>query len=146
MSDMLHPEQLRKDGPVRRLVGCARRAMGNARKRRAMRRAFDECGRAGVLDATLADLGLDKGDIGPLIKGFPGSEDLLAAMCRRMGIDAMPLQDPAIARVMQRSCALCTDHGRCARWLKADPFDDYHDFCPNAELVDFLRKRAAAAR
>lgn len=146
MSDMLPPKQLRKDGPLRRLFGCARTVVGNVRKRRAMRQAFDECGRAGVLDATLADLGVTKGDIGPLIKGYPGSEDLLAAMCRRMGIDAMRLQDPTTARVMQRSCALCANHGRCARWLKVDPFDDYHDFCPNAELIDFLRKRAAAAR
>lgn len=126
------------------LAAKAKTAIADARQRYALRRELANCAMNSDFDIILAEAGLGRGEIEPLIKGHPDASRLLRAMSERLSVEQERNKDPVILREMQRTCALCTEHGRCRRWLSTERKDGYHDFCPNAELLDLLRERAAA--
>jgi hypothetical protein len=131
-------------GMLSRLANRAKVAIADARQRRALRRELADCAMNGELDTILADVGLTRGDIEPLIKGHPEAARLFRAMLGRLGLEKEYSRDSNIHREMERTCSLCDEHGRCRGWLHTGRKDGYHDFCPNADLLDFLRQRAAA--
>lgn len=134
------------EGMLARLVHQARTAIADAGERRALRRELADYAMTGNLDSLLAEAGLSRAQIEPLIKGYPEAPRLLEAMAERLGVEEEYKKDPTIQRDLQRTCSLCAAHGRCRRWLHSGRQDGYRDFCPNAELLDFLRRRVAAQR
>lgn len=130
----------------RTMLRWARRAqeiVADAWERDALRHELEQCE---VSDLILADAGLARSDIGQLIKGHPEATRLFRAMSERLDIVAEYRNDPGIQRDMERTCALCTNHKRCRRWLRHGAREEYHAFCPNAPLLDLLRRRAAEQR
>ncbi len=134
----------RISGALARLASKTKMAIADARQRYALRRELADCAMNSDFDIILAEAGLGRGEIEPLIKGHPNATRLLRAMSERLGVEGERSKDPVILREMQRTCSLCAEHRRCRRWLHAHRKDGYHDFCPNAELLDLLRERAAA--
>lgn len=105
------------------------------RKRRQLERELDHLAAMGSLDATLADVGLVRSQVAPLLAGCAGSRDLLDQMLARLGID--PARLPVEAqRDMTWACTTCSDKRRCRRWLSDGGEADYHSFCPNAAELD----------
>lgn len=133
-------------GALARLAGKAKTTIADARQRYALRRELADCAMNSDFDVILAEAGLGRGEIEPLIKGHPDAGRLLRAMSERLGLAQERSKDPVILREMQRTCSLCAEHGRCRRWLNTGRTDGYHAFCPNAEILDLLRERAAARK
>lgn len=136
----------RAEGMLARLVHQARTAIADARERHALRRELADYAMTGNLDAVLAEAGLSRMQIEPLIKGYPEAPRLLEAMAARLGVENEYTKDPTIQREIQRTCSLCAVHGRCRRWLRSGRDEGYQDFCPNAALLDFLRRRVEAQK
>jgi hypothetical protein len=90
----------------------------------------------GDLDAVLADVGLARSQIEPLIEGCAGSRELLDRMLARLGIDAGQLTIEDL-RDMTWTCTTCPDKRKCREWLaEAEETADFHSFCPNAAHLD----------
>ena len=99
----------------------------------------------GSLDAVLADAGLLRSQIGPLIAGADRGE-LLERMLARLGIDADQL--PADnQRDMMWTCTTCPHKRRCRAWLSCKEATEFRTFCPNAEPLDhaFAQQHPGAA-
>lgn len=64
------------------------------------------------------------------------------AMMRRLGIspEARPGNDPVMARAMRR-CVMCPSLDECDQWLASRRTDGIDEFCPNAPVLESLRKR-----
>lgn len=105
------------------------------RKRRQLQRELAELAAIGSLDAVLADVGLARSQIEPLVAGGAGSRDLLDKMLTRLGIGAaqLPVED---LRDMTWTCTTCPDKRRCRKWLAGIGETDFHGFCPNAAQLD----------
>jgi hypothetical protein len=105
------------------------------RKRRQLRREIAQLAAMGSLDAVLADVGLARSQIEPLVKGCAGSRELLDQMLARLGIDAaqLPVED---LRDMTWACTTCPDKRKCRQWLADVEEPDFRSFCPNAARLD----------
>lgn len=115
------------------------------RARSRLRRDLRVMEENGELDAVLAEAGLTRAQIGPLIAGHPDAGKLLTAMLDRVGIadGAMPVDT---MREMGWACTICTDKRRCREWLVAGDDSEYRAFCPNAALLDYaLLKQGRSA-
>ena len=111
------------------------RFVDGRRKRRQLERELAQLAAMGSLDAVLADVGLVRSQIKPLIEGCAGSRDLLDQMLARLGID--PAQLPVeTLRDMTWTCTTCPDKRRCRKWLSDIGETDFHSFCPNAAPLD----------
>ncbi len=115
------------------------------RKRRQLRREIAQLEAMGSLDAVLADCGLVRSQITPLIDGCNGSRELLDRMLARLGIDAATLPVETL-RDMTWACTTCPDKGKCREALASAEDVAFHAFCPNAEHLDHALARQAAAR
>jgi hypothetical protein len=111
------------------------RLIDNGRKRRQLKRELAQLAAMGDLDAVLADIGLARSQVGPLLAEGPESSDLLDRMLARLGIDAARLA-PEIQRDMTWTCLACPDKRQCRRWLADRVGVDFHSFCPNAPALD----------
>jgi hypothetical protein len=89
----------------------------------------------GSLDAVLADVGLVRSQIEPLLAGRDDSGELLEQMLARLGIDArgLPVETE---RGMLWTCMNCRDKRQCRHWLAEVDQTDLHSFCPNAAELD----------
>ncbi len=83
----------------------------------------------------LADVGLVRSQIEPLLAGSADSGELLEQMLARLGIDAarLPVETQ---RGMLWTCMNCRDKRHCRHWLAAVDQTDFHGFCPNAAELD----------
>lgn len=117
----------------------AKAALAAARRRRAER---TELGRLspGDRDRILRDLGEPPGDLTFIDRAQPCTEELLAGMMARLGIDRAHGDDPApVMRDLERTCAECRDWRRCRYWQAGEIKDDPRDFCLNMPTFDALR-------
>ena len=104
------------------------------RQRRQLQHELAQLEAMGSLDAVLADAGLVRSQIEPLIAGCASSE-LLDKMLARLGIDAARLPVET-RREMGWTCTTCPDKRRCRKWLSGVEETDFHSFCPNAAQLD----------
>ena len=112
------------------------RFVDGQRKRRQLRLELAQLAAMGDLDAVLADVGLARSQIEPLIEGCAGSRELLDRMLERLGIDAAQLTIEDL-RDMTWTCTTCPDKRKCREWLaEAEETGDFHSFCPNAAHLD----------
>ena len=92
------------------------------------------------IERALDDLGLTCGDYVPVL------HHLLPEMLERLEIDGEAAwQDAAFMQKLRKACLGCPTEGRhrCRVWLGwEDAEDDYHEFCPNAEKLDSLPRKA----
>ena len=117
------------------------RFVKGGRKRRQLKRELAQLAAMGSLDAVLADIGLARSQVGPLLAEGPGSSDQLDRMLARLGLDAARL-GPETRRDMTWTCVGCPDKRHCRHWMAGREDTDFHSFCPNAaELDDALLKQ-----
>lgn len=114
------------------------------RKRRQLRRELAQLEAMGSLDAVLADCGLVRSQITPLIEGCNGSRELLDRMLARLGIDAARLPVESL-RDMTWACTTCPDKGKCREALSGAEDVNFHSFCPNAEQLDHALSKQRTA-
>lgn len=85
-----------------------------------------------------SDLGVTTSELRKLSRKGPGSSSHLVGRLEALGLDPKRVEreNPLEFRDMQRLCALCDRHGRCARDLSRDPKSDVWDlYCPNAGTI-----------
>ncbi|WP_395708983.1 DUF6455 family protein [Reyranella sp.] len=111
------------------------RFVDGRRQRRRLRRELAQLAAMGSLDAVLADVGLNRSQIDPLVAGCAGSQDLLDRMLARLGIDAADLSVENL-RDMTWTCTTCPDKRHCREWLADVESTDFRSFCPNAAQLD----------
>jgi uncharacterized protein YjiS (DUF1127 family) len=111
------------------------RFVDRSRQRRRLKRELAQLEAMGSLDAVLADVGLNRSQIDPLVAGCAGSRDLLDQMLARLGIDANELSVETL-RDMTWTCTTCPDKRHCREWLADVESTDFHSFCPNAAQLD----------
>lgn len=114
------------------------------RKRRELQRELAQLAAMGSLDAVLADIGLTRSQIEPLIAGCSGSKELLDQMLARLGIDAAQLPGETL-RDMTWTCTTCPDKRKCREWMFSIEETDFRAFCPNAAELDHALAAAAHA-
>jgi hypothetical protein len=114
------------------------------RKRRQLRLEVAQLAAMGSLDAVLADVGLVRSQIEPLVEGCACSRELLDQMLARLGIDAARLSVQEL-RDMTWSCITCPDKRKCREWLADAQGTDFHAFCPNAAQLDHALAGAVPA-
>ena len=109
------------------------------RERRQLRRELAQLAALGQLDPVLADLGLARSQVEPLLAGC-GDHELFDRMLERLGIDpaTLPVEE---VREMRWACTRCDDTRSCRHWLVDGDDGGFHRFCPNADALE----RAAAA-
>jgi uncharacterized protein YjiS (DUF1127 family) len=104
-------------------------------KRRQLRRELAQLAAMGSLDAVLADVGLARSQIEPLIAGCGGSREPLAQVLPRLGIDAARLPADSL-RDMTWTCMTCPDKRQCREWLFSLEEMEFPAVCPNAAQLD----------
>lgn len=114
------------------------------RKRKQLQRELAQLAAMGSLDAVLADIGLVRSQIEPLISGCAGSKELLDQMLARLGIDPGQLPVESL-RDMTWTCTTCPDKRKCRQWLFSIEEVDFRSFCPNAAQLDYALKDPAQA-
>jgi len=113
-------------------------------RRMQLRRELDQLAAMGSLDAVLADAGLVRSQIEPLIAGGAGSRELLDQMLARVGVDAAQLPAESM-RDMTWTCTTCPDKRQCREWLSGTEETGFRTFCPNAEQIDYALAAATPA-
>jgi hypothetical protein len=103
-------------------------------------RAFAEWEDRGELRGVLHALGMEEQQIPVFIRNYPEAKRLLAAMTERIGVEIAPERE-AIRQDLTRTCALCSSHGECRRWLQDGEREGYQAFCPNTHSFEKLRVR-----
>ena len=117
------------------------RFVKSGRKRRQLKRELAQLAAMGELDAVLADVGLVRSQVEPLIAGSSDTNDRLDKMLDRLGIDVARLPIESL-RDMAWTCINCRGKRHCRQWLSDSKGPDFHSFCPNAaELDDALMKQ-----
>jgi hypothetical protein len=111
------------------------RLVDGSRTRRRLKREIAQLSAMGSLDAVLADAGLARSQIGPLVAGCAGSRALLDQMLERLGIDASRMPTGTM-RDMTWTCTTCPHKRQCRRWLAGHEATGFHGFCPNADQLD----------
>jgi Family of unknown function (DUF6455) len=111
------------------------RFVARRRERRQLQGELAQLQAIGSLDAVLADAGLVRSQIAPLIAGC-GSRELLDQMLARLGIDAARLPVEGL-REMTWTCTTCPDKRRCREWLSGTEPTQFHNFCPNAAELEY---------
>lgn len=120
------------------------RFAGEWRKRRQLERELETLGAMGSLDSALADAGLVRSQIGPLIADSGRSRALLDRMLARLGLDASRFGTGTL-RDMTWKCTTCADKPLCRGWLNSGATLAFDVFCPNsAELDRALRAKVPA--
>jgi len=111
------------------------RFVGERRKRRQLELELEQLDAMGSLDAALADVGLVRSQIGPLIAQSGRSRELLERMLARLGLDADRF-DAGNLRDMTWKCTTCADKHQCREWLAGTERTGFHAFCPNSAEFD----------
>lgn len=102
----------------------------DTRRRRRLRRELEQLEAMGSLDAVLADVGLVRSQLEPLLTG--DNAELLDRMQARLGIDAtrLPIET---RREMEWACTQCSDKRHCGQWMAEKDEAGVPEFCPNGD-------------
>ena len=111
------------------------RFVDGTRKGRQLQHELAQLQAVGSLDAVLADAGLVRSQIGPLIAGCADSRKLLDQMLDRLGIDSARLPVESL-RDMTWTCTTCPDKRQCREWLSGVGRAKFPSFCPNAAQLE----------
>ncbi|MGD9880042.1 MAG: DUF6455 family protein [Reyranella sp.] len=111
------------------------RFVKGGRKRRQLKRELAQLAAMGELDAVLADVGLVRSQVQPLIAGSADPNERLDKMLDRLGIDVARLPVESL-RDMAWACMNCRTKRHCRQWLSDNKGPDFHSFCPNAAEFD----------
>jgi hypothetical protein len=90
-----------------------------------------------------ADLGITEAELREVVPKVTDHSELMDQMMRARGLDpeAVRRSFSALVRDMEVTCARCRDSRVCRRELESGTAATYcHDFCANAEAMDYLRK------
>jgi hypothetical protein len=100
-----------------------------------------ECCAQPQLERMAQDIGVSVSELHRLSRLGPDAADLLPKRMEALGLDRAEVSrvEPAVLHDMQRVCALCEHHKRCARDL-AGRHDDHvwQDYCPNVATLKAL--------
>lgn len=112
---------------------------------RARQRFRDELQALGAdeTELILRDCGLTRSDLPAVIERYPDSCDLLPRMMSALGIDRESLRHahPETLRELELTCLSCPDWRHCKSDLAhGTAARDYASFCPNAALLQDLRR------
>ena len=109
------------------------------------RRFIEDLDSAGELDGLLEALDVTREQLRAFDLSPLASAELLRRMMERVGLAGVDIDGYAgSSNVPGLRCRACSSWRQCRRWLDSEARDDgYHDFCPNAELLDQLRLKAA---
>lgn len=115
--------------------------LGLARAFRAWRRRSAlSAALARLEDFQLEDLGIRRAEIPALVRASAVAPRLLRRMLARLQLE--PALQPR--RQLVRTCMVCPSVLRCQAWLdRGGRADGYREFCPNAALLDELRRGSA---
>ena len=71
-----------------------------------------------------------------------GAELQIWPVMRRLGVssEATPRHDATMARAIRR-CVMCPSLEECEHWLASAKTGGIDEFCPNAAVIEGLRKR-----
>jgi transcriptional regulator with XRE-family HTH domain len=105
------------------------------------------------LDArTFADIARDlrvtSGDLDTFVRKGPHAADELPKLLKALGIDeaALARSETAVLRDMERVCVLCSRKAQCNNDVEIGvAARDYEDYCPNAPMMNALRKEREIA-
>jgi hypothetical protein len=96
----------------------------------------------GEIPLMIGEVCLLRRDLRASIGRNPQSSGRLAKMMRRVGIDSLPREDATrLLGDLQLVCADCPSVPRCEAWMESDRGNDFHSFCPNADIFDKLRSQ-----
>jgi hypothetical protein len=114
------------------------RAVSRQKRRMALQSELAMIG-AAERSALFSDLGLSETAMGQILSGSM-DDSLLDRMLLRVGVDPETLSrcEPQTAREMQRTCAQCTEWGRCTSEFDNDTMrESVPRYCPNrADILD----------
>ena len=95
------------------------------------------------------DVGVSASELHRLVSLGPESADLLLRRMAALGLDRNEVSrtEPRTLQDLQRVCAVCESHRRCARDLAGDSANPaWKDYCPNAATLIALKTQPWAAR
>ena len=95
------------------------------------------------------DVRLSVSELRALARKGPKAADLLQRRLAALGLDPTEVArlEPAAFRDLQRVCAMCKSHRRCARDFAHDaPLPAWESYCPNAETLAALSAMPWPAR
>ena len=107
-----------------------------------LRDEFARCGPEEIAH-TAQELGFSSRDLYALASKGPHAADMLKEMLLALGVNPQTLafQDPLLMRDLQRLCIMCDQKKKCRHELAAGTAAaNYHDFCPNAFMLETLFK------
>lgn len=93
------------------------------------------------LQVLARDIGTSRNDLQALAGKWPDSSDLLTRRMAALNMDFSELRSsqPAVARDMQRVCAICATRPQCEHDLDRKPADcSWRSYCPNTATLDAL--------
>lgn len=118
------------------------RAVSRQKRRMALQSELAAIG-VSEREALFSDLGLSESEMGQVLKGSL-DDSLLDKMLLRVGVDPETLarREPQTARELQRTCAQCTEWGRCTAEFDSDTMrGSVPHYCPNrAEILDIAAR------
>jgi hypothetical protein len=117
-------------------LGSALRSWTDQRRRREqLRREIAYLDANGSLDAVLADAGLARSQVRPLMAKSQVAQELLQRMLTKRGLAAaeLPIESQ---REMAWTCMNCPDKRRCRAWLSSSEQTEFRTFCLNAAELD----------
>ncbi len=118
-------------------------ALDDRRQKRTLVREFADLEDRHLLDATLDDIGLSRGQVPALLRGFPRRQRLFRRMLARVGVPLSRIDDRATRNDMMWTCTTCAVDKRCRAWLDAGKTRGYEAFCPNSGALKRLAAHAA---
>ena len=99
--------------------------------------------------ARMADAGVSAAEFRKLSRLDPESADLLLRRMEALDLDPKEVggTERRTLQDLQRVCAMCESHRRCARDLAHDAENPvWEDYCPNAETLKALNKMPWTSR
>ena len=104
-------------------------------------RYLDELERSGELDGLLEALALTREQLAAFAISPLASAELLNAVVARVGLADVDVSRLESSTTLKEMCRSCDSWHRCRRWVQGVADEDaYREFCPNAELLDHLRR------
>ncbi len=87
-----------------------------------------------------ADIGVSEADFRQIAPRISDHSDLMEDMMRARGLDPEVIRKrfSALVRDMEVTCALCPSPLTCRYGMENGTAQYFHDFCPNAEIMDTL--------
>ena len=99
-----------------------------------------ECCAKPQLERMAQDIGVSVSELHRLSRLGPDAANLLPKRMAALGLDRGEVgrTEPAVLHDMQRVCALCEHHKRCARDLAQHNDSTWQDYCPNVATLKAL--------